>query len=319
MHVDSVRSCVLRTLAAAAAGALLLCSGAAGAGDDARASVRATVRRAGAAYAELERNEVEKLSQAVDRLAKDDALLAPFIARDREKVLATAKPIFEKLKTERGVTHWYFIEKEPARTCFLRVHAPSLHGDVIERATLSQAIATHQIGFGKELGKTAFALRVVKPVSSGGKLVGYMELGEEIDHFFGRMKAQTGDDFGLLVDKARIDRKELARIRHDDRWEERPDVVLIESTMWDDKHIDLGGPLKGLTDDGTVVRRMAGGFGAVRRRRLPGARRRKAGRRRGVRAAPDRAVGGARAGRARDGGGPRWRAADPHAPRPASR
>jgi len=160
-----------------------------------------------------------------------------------------ARPTFEKLR-ERGVTHWYFIEPEPTRTCFLRVHSPHLTGDVIERTTLTQAVATHRVGSGKELGKTAFALRVVKPISSGGKVIGYMELGEEIDHFFGRMKAQTGDDFGLLVDKRFIDRKELARILKEDRWDERPDLVLIQSTMWDEKNIDLGGPLPSLTDEG---------------------------------------------------------------------
>jgi hypothetical protein len=91
---------------------------------------------------------------------------------------------------------------------------------------------------------------VVKPISSRGKVIGYMELGEEIDHFFGRMKAQTGDDFGLLVDKRFVDRKELARVIKEDRWDERPDLVLIQSTMWDEKNIDVGGSLQTLTDEG---------------------------------------------------------------------
>jgi hypothetical protein len=220
---------------------------------EARASVRAALRRAGASYAELEKREVDRLSQELDKLLKDEKLVAAFVARDRPTLLSAARPTFEKLK-ERGVTHWYFIEPEPARTCFLRVHQPHLSGDVIERATLAQAIATHQTGSGKELGKTAFALRVVKPISSGGKVVGYMELGEEIDHFFGRMKAQSGDDFGLLVDKRYVDRKELARVLKEDRWDERPDVVLIQSTIWDEKNIDLGGPLQSLSDEAVVVR-----------------------------------------------------------------
>jgi hypothetical protein len=221
---------------------------------NARASVRAAIRRAGATYAELERQEVAKLSEALDRLVADPAVLRPFLARDRKALFAAAKPTFDQLKAERGITHWYFLDKEPERTCFLRVHAPTLYGDVIERATLSQAIATHDVAAGKELGKTAFALRVVKPIMWGGKLVGYMELGEEIDHFLTRMKVQTGDDFALLVEKARVDRKELARVRREDRWDERPDVVLIDSTMWDERNIDIGVPLKKLTDDDVVVR-----------------------------------------------------------------
>jgi hypothetical protein len=80
-----------------------------------------------------------------------------------------------------------------------------------------------------------------------------MELGEEIDHFFERMKQQTGDDFGLLVDKQHVDRAELARVRNDDRWDERPDVVLINSTMWDEKHVDVGMPLAKLPAKGNMV------------------------------------------------------------------
>jgi hypothetical protein len=244
-----IRSRALRLLAASAIGALLVHAGPVRAATDARAAVRSAVRRAGNAYAELERKEVERLTQELDKLLKDEKLVAAFAARDRPKVLSMARPTFEKLK-ERGVTHWYFIEPEPTRTCFLRVHSPQLAGDLIERTTLSEAIATHRVGSGKELGKTAFALRVVKPISSGGKVIGYMELGEEIDHFFGRMKSQTGDDFGLLVDKRYVDRKELARVLKEDRWDERPDLVLIQSTMWDEVNIEVGGALQLLTDEG---------------------------------------------------------------------
>jgi hypothetical protein len=76
-------------------------------------------------------------------------------------------------------------------------------------------------------GKIAFALRVVKPFRSEGKVIGYMEMGEEIDHFLTSIKGQTGDDYGVLVDKTRIDRAKLATVRGEDRWDERADVVLI--------------------------------------------------------------------------------------------
>ena len=252
MIVDRLRGVAAATLVPLLAGALLQAPPAA-ASEAARASVRAAVRRAGAAYAELERKEIERLGTLLDRLLVDPAFVRPFGARDRKALLAAARPEFERLQAA-GVTHWYFLEAEPSRACFLRVHAPALFGDVVHRDTLSQAIATHAVGAGKELGKTAFALRVVKPVLVKGRLAGYMELGEEIDHFLGRMKAQTGDDYALLVDKARVDREELARVLKEDRWNERQDVVVIDSTMWDESHVDLGVPLVRLSDDETVVR-----------------------------------------------------------------
>jgi hypothetical protein len=211
----------------------------------------AAVRRAAAAFAELERADVDHLSRVLQQLVQDRTLVEPFLARDRDRLLAAAKPTFEILKEVEQVTHWYFID--PDRKCFLRVHAPSTHGDVIERDTLAQAIAKKDVGSGKELGRTAFALRVVRPIRSGGTIVGYMELGEEIDHLFDRMKVEAGDDFGLLADKEHVDRKELARVRNDDRWDERPDVVLINSTMWDEKRIQIGMPLAKLPPEGAFV------------------------------------------------------------------
>jgi hypothetical protein len=198
-----------------------------------------SVVRAVAVYSSLEKAEVEKLSRLLDGLIADADVVATFQARDREKLLSRTKQRFETLRSTEGVTHWYFLDPAPARTCFLRVHSPTLFGDVVERPTFTQAIASGKIGFGKELGKTAFALRVVKPILTAGAIVGYMELGEEIGDFLEKMKKQTGDDYGILVDKARIDRKLLAKVRGEDRWDERPDVVLVDSTIWNERLLDL--------------------------------------------------------------------------------
>ena len=81
--------------------------------------------------------------------------------RDRRRFLEVATPIFKELERSHGVTHLY--AHLPDRTNFVRVHRPELHGDLVERATLKAAATTGRIGAGKELGATAFALRVVQP------------------------------------------------------------------------------------------------------------------------------------------------------------
>jgi hypothetical protein len=246
-----IRTTLLRRFVQALAGLAALTLG--GVATAAEPPQAAGLRRSAASFAQLERAHVERLSKTLDGLVTDGALVEAFRARDREKLLAVARPTFDRLESEHAITHWYFHDPEPARTCFLRVHAPALHGDVIERETLTQAIATHALGAGKELGKTAFALRVVKPVNAGGKLVGYMELAESIDHFLTRMKLEIGDDFGLLADKRSVDRAELKRVSGEDRWEEQPDVVLIDSTMWQERNVSLGMPLEQLPASGAFV------------------------------------------------------------------
>jgi hypothetical protein len=220
------------------------------------------VAASAAAFAALEKQEVERLSKVLDELLAEPAYLAAFQERNRDKLLERTKARFSKLQTSQHITHWYFLDPEPARTCFLRVHQPANFGDVVGRETFSRAIATHQVGSGKELGKTAFAIRVVKPMRAGGAVVGYMELGEETEDFVMRLKKQTGDDFAILLDKKRIDRKELARVRGEDRWDERPDLVVIDSTIMNDKQLTIPPAFDQLTDQGA-----AAGEGAVKDRK----------------------------------------------------
>jgi hypothetical protein len=215
--------------------------------------VDAALRRGADEFTLLERAEVARLSRMLDALMSDPEIVKAFRARRREELLAVTAPKFERLRDHQGVTQWYFLEPPPAKTCFLRVHAPELHGDVVTRDTLWQATVNGRLGFGKELGRTAFALRVVKPVRVDGKVIGYMELGEQLDGFLARIKEKTGDDFGLLIGKDRIDRKELARVQKEDRWNERPDVVLIDSTMWNERMIQLGMAIEKIPEDGAML------------------------------------------------------------------
>jgi Double sensory domain of two-component sensor kinase len=197
-----------------------------------RAASEQALRGAAAAYEDLERADVAKLASTLEGLLAHPGLREAYLARDRARLLALAAPIFQGLKAEHGITHWYFLEPEPSKRCFLRVHAPAKFDDVIDRTTLARAIGKRETAAGKELGRTAFALRVVRPFAIDGKVVGYMELGEEIDHFLGRMKAQTGDDVAMFISKKHLDQAEWARVRGSARnnWNDWPDVVVVDST-----------------------------------------------------------------------------------------
>jgi len=197
-----------------------------------RSASEQALRGAAAAYESLERADIAKLSATLDGLLAHPGLREAYLARDRARLLALAAPIFQGLKAEHGITHWYFLDPEPSKRCFLRVHAPAKFDDVVERATLARAIAKRETAAGKELGKTAFALRVVRPYLIDGRLVGYVELGEEIDHFLTRMKQQTGDDVAMFISKKYLDQAEWARVRGSLRnsWNDWPDMVVVDST-----------------------------------------------------------------------------------------
>ena len=181
------------------------------------------IQRAAAVFAQLEASEVSKLGAALEAVAADRGLQRAFAGRDRARLLADAEPLFARLRERYGVTHWYFIARD--RTCFLRVHAPALSGDVIQRSTLVRAAASRGVVSGKELGKTAFALRAVLPWVVEGRLLGYLEMAEEIDHFLGAIRAETGEEYALFVAKAKLDRGDWAAAHHGrtDGWGDHPE------------------------------------------------------------------------------------------------
>jgi hypothetical protein len=197
----------------------------------ARGAAEQALAGAAAAYAELERNEVARMGAIVDMLNANPGIRDAFASRDRERLQAISLPIHAVLKGEHGIGHWNYVDSDTKRM-FLRVHLPAKYDDVIERPTILKAIERREASAGKELGKSAFALRVGKPLVVEGKLVGYIELGEEIEFFLGRMKQQTGNDFAMFISKKRIDASEWARTRGTRRnsWEDLKDMVVVNAT-----------------------------------------------------------------------------------------
>jgi hypothetical protein len=215
----------------------------------------ATLQGAAEAFDAQERSEIEKLATTLHALLANDELREAFVARDRERLLAAAAPLFETMSRLDRITHWYFIEPEPSRTVFLRVHRPELRGDRVARVTLDQAIASGALGAGKELGKTAFALRAVLPWVHEGKLLGYMELAEEIDHFLTAMKSRTGDEYGLLVKKEFLDERKWAAVLgpRANTWNDRPDVVVVDTTTFTEGIIDFEGSIDSIPEPGLAL------------------------------------------------------------------
>ncbi len=156
-------------------------------------------------------SDIKTLSSALEIIIQDLAIKEIYMERNRERLYNHVKPLFEELKTKYGITHWYFIL--PDGHTFLRVHNKEFYDDEITRFTFYGARDTKEVSSGIELGKTAYALRVVMPYYDEGELIGYVELGEEIDHFLDILGEETGDEFILAVDKKYLDEEKWASVR----------------------------------------------------------------------------------------------------------
>ena len=180
-------------------------------------------------------NEKQKLSLALDFLLEDSIAKNYFIKQNIDSLYDYSKPTYERIKKKYSITHLYYIMPEPKKTCFLRVHNKSKNNDVITRFTYENSVRTKSMASGLELGKTAFALRVVQPYYDNGKLIGYMEVGEEIDHFFDLLKEKTDDEFFTTVSKKFLDKKKWTEARKSNSamsdWNDLQNMVLINSTV----------------------------------------------------------------------------------------
>ena len=166
--------------------------------------------RVSAAFETALAKDATVMGAALDVMARGGALLTAFRARDKEALLERAEPLFQQLRAEHRITHFYF--HDPNRVCVLRVHQPDRHGDKIERFTALAAQETDKTAWGIELGPLGtFTLRVVRPWYDGDQLVGYLEMGEEVDHVISQLRASMGMEFVVSVQKEFLDR---------DRWEE---------------------------------------------------------------------------------------------------
>jgi len=162
------------------------------------------------------------LATIQDLLLHDTDLSTALKACDREILLADHKDIFALLRKNYAITHLYFHQAD--RVNLLRVHKPEKHGDLINRLTILEAERTNATSSGIELGPLgAFTLRVVRPVFDRESLVGYLEIGKEIEDILVDIHDEHGIELAMTIRKLHLDRK---------NWEEGM-VMLGRNGDWD--------------------------------------------------------------------------------------
>jgi len=183
-------------------------------------------------FEELEKQDTKMLSSTLEFAIQDRGLKEAYLKKDRETLYYHGNPLFQNLKNNYGITHFYFIL--PDGRVFLRLHNKEIYDDRVKRITFLKANETKKLATGLELGKTAFALRAIRPYYEDGNLIGYVELGEEIDHFLKILKGNTSNEFAIIVEKKYLNKddwrsvREVAGIR--DNWDDSEKYLIISST-----------------------------------------------------------------------------------------
>ncbi len=177
------------------------------------------------------------LSGIEEAMLHDHRLTEALKARDRQRLLEDWQPVFEDLRKTCAITHFYF--SDPNRVCLLRVHKPEKYGDRFDRFTALEAERTGQTASGIELGPLGtFTLRVVRPIFDNGSLIGYLELGKEIEDILQHIRTVHADhdiEVAVAIRKAALNRTQweagMKMLGRAADWNRFPDNVLIYSSL----------------------------------------------------------------------------------------
>lgn len=196
-------------------------------------NIQSSLNRLQKIFNEEIREEAELLEGLLSFIEKDQGLQEAWLAKDRDKLFNLALPLFQDIHSKYRVTHFYFIGLD--KVCFLRVHNPSRFGDTIERHTLGQVVMKKKPVHGVELGKFGtLTLRRVHPWWVDGKLIGYLEIGEEIEHITQELSDILNLELIFTIDKHRLKQSQweegLKMLNRTGDWDQFPDFVVIDST-----------------------------------------------------------------------------------------
>lgn len=125
-------------------------------------------------------HETSVIAEYMRFIQQNNEIASAFQKNDKAELYQNTKEIYHRLGKSIELTHMYFIL--PDGSVLLRVHDYGRDLDIVNRATFLRAKETQSLVYGLEFGiKKNFTLRVVQPWYINGNLVGYIELGKEID------------------------------------------------------------------------------------------------------------------------------------------
>jgi signal transduction histidine kinase len=135
---------------------------------------------------------------------------AAFRRGDRTGLAQQGQELFRTLRDDHRITHLYLTR--PDLVNLYRFHSPHEFGDANARVTLAQAKASQAAVRGLELGAMGtLTLRLVMPWLEGNRLLGYLEIGEEIEHLIYEVQRSLSVDLLVLVEKRFLQQQQWLR------------------------------------------------------------------------------------------------------------
>ena len=167
-------------------------------------------------------------------IALDPNILTALKSSDRDALLKLSSPLYKRFNLDHNITHFYFHDAQ--RVNLLRTHKPDRYGDLIDRYTALGAEKTARLSSGIELGPLGtFTLRAVLPVFEQGQLLGYIELGQEIEELIQEARNIFSFELFILIDKTFLDQKAweagMKMLNRAYNWGQLSSAVLVSQSL----------------------------------------------------------------------------------------
>lgn len=186
-------------------------------------------------------NDAILFENLIQIVQKDETIINNYKSRNRDWLFLYLHQIYLDFQDKHNITHLYIHDTDKRN--FLRVHNKDMHSDKINRNTLDEAFNAGAISSGIELGiYRDFSLRVVSPWYDAGELIGYVEIGKNIEQISKELALTLKTNIIITINKDMI--KDTSS-SNDKRYIELNNFYVIKSTL---SNIEISNELLNILD-----------------------------------------------------------------------
>lgn len=179
--------------------------------------------------------QVDIMSALLDTITADPALREALLAQDRKRLLALSIKTAERLRQNHGIGLFHFYDQN--RHTLLQVHAPERSGDRIDSWIAHEAERTGVKAGGLEIGYFGIpVLRVVKPIQSDGKIIGFVELAKKTEKLLKWLHRESNVEIAFSIHKNLVNREiwesGMQMEGKEPDWDLFPSDVIAYRSVW---------------------------------------------------------------------------------------
>jgi len=184
-------------------------------------------------FSSIVKQDTNLMLGLIEQLEKDQKTINYYKNGDRESLYNYLVGTYQSYNNRYDITHFYI--HQPNKQNFIRIHNKNKHSDMITRTTLDIASKNLTLSSGIEFGILHnLTLRVVLPWFVDGELIGFLELGKEVDKLTPHLSKSINVDIVFTVNKELISQDNFEKWKQNNRnrhYEVMQNYYIIDSTI----------------------------------------------------------------------------------------